>query len=147
MTRVKSASMRARNTVTVPEAAVGCVGRLFSPFSNFGATVTRLAQRERVDPLSVASSTPTPRDAARRQSTTPGRRDIMRKKVDARVRTLIENGVKLRHRSLFVIVGDGGREQVVNLHHTCSRSLENSSPRKPNWTDYNSQSIPTKIML
>ena len=40
----------------------------------------------------------------------------MRKKVDSRVRTLIENGVKLRHRSLFIIVGDAGREQVVNLH-------------------------------
>ena len=33
----------------------------------------------------------------------------MRKKVDARIRTLIENGGKLRHRSMFVIVGDGGR--------------------------------------
>lgn len=36
----------------------------------------------------------------------------MRKKVDARVRTLIENGVQLRHRSLFIIVGDAAREQV-----------------------------------
>lgn len=27
-------------------------------------------------------------------------------KVDGRVRTLIENGVKNRHRSMFVIIGD-----------------------------------------
>lgn len=36
----------------------------------------------------------------------------MRKKVDSRIRTLVENGVKLNHRSLFVIVGDKGRDQV-----------------------------------
>ena len=36
----------------------------------------------------------------------------MRKKVDSRIRTLVENGVKSKHRSLFVIVGDKGREQV-----------------------------------
>lgn len=36
----------------------------------------------------------------------------MRKKVDQRIRTLVENGVKLRQRSLFVIVGDRGREQA-----------------------------------
>ena len=29
-----------------------------------------------------------------------------------RIRTLVENGVKLRQRSLFVIVGDKGRDQV-----------------------------------
>ena len=52
----------------------------------------------------------------------------MRKKVDARVRTLIENGVKLRHRSLFVIVGDGGRDQVVNLHHMLSKAVVKARP-------------------
>lgn len=38
----------------------------------------------------------------------------MRKKVDERIRTLIENGVKLRHRSMFVIVGDKSRDQVIS---------------------------------
>ena len=47
---------------------------------------------------------------------------LMRKKVDARVRTLVENGVALRHRSLFVIVGDAAREQVVNLHYMLSKA-------------------------
>ncbi|KAJ3671187.1 hypothetical protein LUZ60_008613 [Juncus effusus] len=40
----------------------------------------------------------------------------MRKKVDERIRTLIENGVKLRHRSLFFIVGDKSRDQIANLN-------------------------------
>lgn len=34
------------------------------------------------------------------------------KKVDNRVRTLVENGVSKRYRSLFVVVGDHGRDQV-----------------------------------
>jgi N-acetyltransferase 10 len=34
------------------------------------------------------------------------------KKIDNRLRTLIENGVALRYRSLFVVVGDHGRDQV-----------------------------------
>jgi N-acetyltransferase 10 len=37
---------------------------------------------------------------------------MVRKKVDQRIRTLVENGVKLHHRSLYVIVGDKGRDQV-----------------------------------
>ena len=36
----------------------------------------------------------------------------MRKKVDQRIRMLVENGVKLRQRSMFVIVGDRGRDQA-----------------------------------
>lgn len=36
----------------------------------------------------------------------------MRKKVDSRIRTLVENCVKTGQRSLFVIVGDKGRDQV-----------------------------------
>lgn len=36
-----------------------------------------------------------------------------RKRVDNRIRVLVENGVSLRQRSMFVIVGDRGRDQVV----------------------------------
>ena len=39
----------------------------------------------------------------------------MRKKVDERIRTLIENGVKTRHRSIFVIIGDKSRDQALSL--------------------------------
>ncbi|XP_078169083.1 RNA cytidine acetyltransferase 1-like [Carex rostrata] len=40
----------------------------------------------------------------------------MRKKVDERIRTLIENGANLRHRSMFFIVGDKSRDQIANLN-------------------------------
>lgn len=36
----------------------------------------------------------------------------MRKKVDDRIRALIENGVKAGHRSMFVIIGDKSQDQV-----------------------------------
>ncbi|KAH7686430.1 tRNA(Met) cytidine acetyltransferase protein [Dioscorea alata] len=52
----------------------------------------------------------------------------MRKKVDDRIRTLIENGVKLRHRSMFLIVGDKSRDQIVNLHYMLSKSVVKSRP-------------------
>ncbi|OAE26338.1 hypothetical protein AXG93_4324s1040 [Marchantia polymorpha subsp. ruderalis] len=52
----------------------------------------------------------------------------MRKKVDSRIRTLVENGVKARQRSIFVIVGDKGRDQVVNLHYMLSKAVVKARP-------------------
>eukprot|EP01006_Ploeotia_vitrea_P034891 TRINITY_DN65816_c7_g2_i1.p1 TRINITY_DN65816_c7_g2~~TRINITY_DN65816_c7_g2_i1.p1 ORF type:complete len:1119 (-),score=665.11 TRINITY_DN65816_c7_g2_i1:99-3455(-) len=52
----------------------------------------------------------------------------MKKKVDSRIRTLIQNGVRMRHRSLFVIVGDRGKEQVVNLHYMLSKAVVGHRP-------------------
>ncbi|XP_071914190.1 RNA cytidine acetyltransferase 1-like [Coffea arabica] len=52
----------------------------------------------------------------------------MRKKVDERIRTLIENGVKTRHRSMFVIVGDKSRDQIVNLHYMLSKAVVKTRP-------------------
>lgn len=37
---------------------------------------------------------------------------MVRKKIDNRIRVMLENGVANKHRSLFVIVGDHGRDQV-----------------------------------
>jgi len=48
--------------------------------------------------------------------------------VDDRVRTLIENGVQSRHRSLLVLVGDHGKDQVVNLHYILSRTQVKARP-------------------
>jgi tRNA(Met) C34 N-acetyltransferase TmcA len=36
---------------------------------------------------------------------------------------LIQNGVKERHRSLVILVGDKGKDQVVNLHYMLSKEL------------------------
>ena len=52
----------------------------------------------------------------------------MRKKVDSRIRTLVENCAAQRHRSLFVIVGDKGRDQVVNLHYMLSKISVKARP-------------------
>lgn len=52
----------------------------------------------------------------------------MRKKIDSRIRTLVENCVALRQRSLYVIVGDKGRDQVVNLHYMLSKSVVKARP-------------------
>ncbi|KAK8472631.1 hypothetical protein PHAVU_002G265804 [Phaseolus vulgaris] len=52
----------------------------------------------------------------------------MRKKVDERIRTLIENGVRTRHRSIFVIIGDKSRDQIVNLHYMLSKAQIKSRP-------------------
>ncbi|MEW5317221.1 MAG: hypothetical protein WDW38_008540 [Sanguina aurantia] len=52
----------------------------------------------------------------------------MRKKVDSRIRVLLENCVKLQQRGLFVIIGDKGREQVVNLHYMLSKASVKARP-------------------
>ncbi|KAG8510796.1 RNA cytidine acetyltransferase, partial [Galemys pyrenaicus] len=51
-----------------------------------------------------------------------------RKKVDNRIRILIENGVAERQRSLFVIIGDRGKDQVVILHHMLSKATVKARP-------------------
>ncbi|KAH6808223.1 GNAT acetyltransferase [Perilla frutescens var. frutescens] len=52
----------------------------------------------------------------------------MKKKVDERIRTLIVNGVKARHRSMFVIIGDKSVDQIVTLHHMLGNSLAKARP-------------------
>ena len=37
---------------------------------------------------------------------------MVKKKIDNRIRLMIENGVKMKHRTMFVIVGDKARDQV-----------------------------------
>ncbi|PIK41704.1 putative N-acetyltransferase 10 [Apostichopus japonicus] len=53
---------------------------------------------------------------------------MVRKKIDNRIRVLIENGVVTGHRSFFVIVGDKGRDQVVILHHMLSKAVVKARP-------------------
>ncbi|KAK1362819.1 RNA cytidine acetyltransferase [Heracleum sosnowskyi] len=51
----------------------------------------------------------------------------MRKKVDKRIIDLIDNGVKTKHRSLFVIIGDKSSHQITNLDYLMRRHLGNKS--------------------
>lgn len=40
---------------------------------------------------------------------------MVRKKIDNRIRVMIENGVKLGHRTMFLLVGDKARDQVSTM--------------------------------
>ena len=42
---------------------------------------------------------------------------MVRKKIDNRIRVMIENGITLGHRTMFAVVGDKAKDQVVILHH------------------------------
>lgn len=53
---------------------------------------------------------------------------MVKKKVDQRVVGLIENGVKKGHRSMFVLVGDHGKDQVENLHKILARTRVKARP-------------------
>lgn len=52
----------------------------------------------------------------------------MRKKIDSRIRTMVENCVKTRQRGLIVLIGDKGRDQVVNLHYMMSKASVKARP-------------------
>jgi N-acetyltransferase 10 len=52
----------------------------------------------------------------------------VRKKIDSRIRTQIENCVLKRHRSFFVIVGDEAKDQVVNLHYMLTKAKVQTRP-------------------
>ncbi|GJQ12855.1 hypothetical protein GpartN1_g4646.t1 [Galdieria partita] len=45
----------------------------------------------------------------------------MKKKLDARLKTLLEVSCQNNHRALLVIIGDRGKNQVVNLHYMLSK--------------------------
>ncbi|XP_041054064.1 RNA cytidine acetyltransferase isoform X1 [Carcharodon carcharias] len=53
---------------------------------------------------------------------------MFRKKLDNRIRVQIENGVVQHQRTMFVIVGDHGRDQVVILHHMLSKATVKARP-------------------
>ncbi|XP_062579158.1 RNA cytidine acetyltransferase-like [Saccostrea cucullata] len=53
---------------------------------------------------------------------------MVRKKIDNRLRILVENGVAKKHRSLVVVVGDHGKDQVVILHHMLSKASVKARP-------------------
>ncbi|KAG5457516.1 MAG: N-acetyltransferase 10, partial [Olpidium bornovanus] len=59
---------------------------------------------------------------------------MVRKTLDSRIHTLVRNGVQSRHRSIFVVVGDRGKDQVVNLHWLLSQAQVAARP-SPNTED------------
>jgi N-acetyltransferase 10 len=53
---------------------------------------------------------------------------MVRKRLDERVRTLIERGVVKGERSILVLVGDHGKDQVPNLHQILSKTTIGTRP-------------------
>ncbi|XP_076664130.1 RNA cytidine acetyltransferase l(1)G0020 [Andrena cerasifolii] len=53
---------------------------------------------------------------------------MVRKKIDNRIRTLIENGVTVGHRTMFIVIGEKARDQVVLLHHMLSKTVIKARP-------------------
>uniref|UniRef100_A0A7S3QD44 RNA cytidine acetyltransferase n=1 Tax=Chaetoceros debilis TaxID=122233 RepID=A0A7S3QD44_9STRA len=54
---------------------------------------------------------------------------MVRKKLDERVRTLIERGVVKNERSILVLVGDHGKDQVPNIHHLLTKTSVRARPK------------------
>ncbi|TDG40653.1 hypothetical protein AWZ03_012925 [Drosophila navojoa] len=53
---------------------------------------------------------------------------MVKKKIDNRIRVMIENGVKLGHRTMFVIIGDKARDQVPILYDILIKSTVKARP-------------------
>ncbi|KII86732.1 hypothetical protein PLICRDRAFT_43382 [Plicaturopsis crispa FD-325 SS-3] len=53
---------------------------------------------------------------------------MQRKQLDPRIPILINNNVKKNHRSFIVLVGDKGRDQIVNLHFLLSQARVSARP-------------------
>ncbi|XP_026330911.1 RNA cytidine acetyltransferase [Hyposmocoma kahamanoa] len=53
---------------------------------------------------------------------------MVKKKIDNRVRVMIENGVKLGHRTMFLLVGDKSRDQVPILYDMLVKSTVKARP-------------------
>ena len=53
---------------------------------------------------------------------------MVRKKIDNRIRVMIENGINLGHRTMFAVVGDKAKDQVVILHHMLSKASVKARP-------------------
>ncbi|XP_031840140.1 RNA cytidine acetyltransferase l(1)G0020 [Nomia melanderi] len=53
---------------------------------------------------------------------------MVRKKIDNRIRVLIENGVITGHRTMFIVIGEKARDQVVLLHHMLSKTVIKARP-------------------
>ena len=53
---------------------------------------------------------------------------MVRKRLDERIRTLLERGVVTGERSMLVLVGDHGKDQVPNLHQILSKTQLQTRP-------------------
>ena len=55
---------------------------------------------------------------------------MVRKKLDERIRTLFQHTIRTNQRSLLLLVGDHGKDQVPNLHQILSRTRDQSKAER-----------------
>eukprot|EP01114_Cavostelium_apophysatum_P015200 TRINITY_DN4099_c0_g1_i2.p1 TRINITY_DN4099_c0_g1~~TRINITY_DN4099_c0_g1_i2.p1 ORF type:complete len:1031 (-),score=293.42 TRINITY_DN4099_c0_g1_i2:2-3094(-) len=53
---------------------------------------------------------------------------VTKKKVDPRIRTLVENGIKSHHRTIFIIIGDKAKNHVVTLFTIMTKAQVKARP-------------------
>lgn len=53
----------------------------------------------------------------------------MKKKVDSRIQTLIDNGLKSNQRTMLILVGDRSRYQIVNFHYMLTKNTLRAKPK------------------
>lgn len=53
---------------------------------------------------------------------------MIKKKIDPRIRTQIENGTCTNQRSIFIIIGDYSREQIVNIYNILCKTRTQKKP-------------------
>ncbi|KAJ1413066.1 hypothetical protein B484DRAFT_402126 [Ochromonadaceae sp. CCMP2298] len=53
---------------------------------------------------------------------------MVKKKLDNRIRGLIEHSVRTNHRSMLLLVGDHGKDQVENIHKILSKTRVKARP-------------------
>lgn len=51
---------------------------------------------------------------------------VVKRKVDDRIKLLIDDVARNKHRGLFLVVGDRAKDQVVNLHSMVSHANHNA---------------------
>ena len=69
-----------------------------------------------------------PSRAAPKPNRQKGAGQVQKKRIDSRIKFLIENSIEKHHRSLFVIVGKRGKSQIVNLHWLLTRAISTVQP-------------------
>ncbi|XP_058806427.1 RNA cytidine acetyltransferase [Phymastichus coffea] len=53
---------------------------------------------------------------------------MVRKKIDNRIRLMMENGVANGHRTMFIIIGEKAKDQIVLLHNILMKSTVKAQP-------------------
>ncbi len=104
--------------------------RLLIAAASAGAVVGAARERDPGEPCGAGERSDE-ESTDKQAGDSPRESAAMRKKIDPRIRTLIENCVKKRERALYVIIGDKGREQGECFAASEAPSKDETGGRAP----------------